>query len=188
MKSASITILSSLVLLPLGFVGALAQEDPAPRNVQFLNPLQATTISDVKAFAQRPLFAPTRRRAVVEEAVTSMEAEELGEPSAELILLGVTSGPEGSIARIARADGTERNSLRKGEVIDGWTVESVGPSSVTIARDGRSIDLTIFKGAGVQAEVDETEATSTGPGIVFGSEDPAEDADQSPAVRVVDPN
>jgi hypothetical protein len=53
---------------------------------------------------------------VAEETSSETKATE---STPEFVLLGVISGPEGSVARIAEADGKNAHSLQQGEVVEG---------------------------------------------------------------------
>jgi hypothetical protein len=177
---------TSAAALAMTLGSGWAQENAVQSDPQHLNPIETVKLSSLKAFAERPLFTPKRRPTTIEDKAQAV-AIETPDTDPEFLLLGVTSGPEGSIARIATANSAERHSLRKGEMIDGWKLQAIDPSSVNLARAGESVVLTIFKGAAPTIG-DESEAAGTGPGIVFGSEDEPQGADATPKVRVIGPN
>lgn len=177
---------TSAAVLGVTLGSGLAQEDAILSDPQRLNPIDTAKLSSLKAFVERPLFTPTRRPPFVEETPQT-ESETPAETRPEFLLLGVTSGPEGSVARITTADGAERRSLRQGEAIKGWQLQAVDSSSVTLTREGESVVLTIFKGTD-PAIGDESESADTGPGIVFDADGGGQDADTKPDVRVIDPN
>jgi len=177
-------VTAAMLAMTLG--SGWAQENAVQSDPQRLNPIDTVKLSSLKSSMERPLFTPKRRPTTIEEK-TQTVIETPTETVPEFLLLGVTSGPEGSIARIATANSTERHSLREGEVINGWKLQAVDPSSVTLAREGESVVLTIFKGVAPTIG-DESEAAETGPGIVFGSEDEPQAGDTTPKVRVIEPN
>jgi hypothetical protein len=178
--------LTSAIVLGVSLGSGWAQENAVRSDPQRLNPIDTVKLSGLKSFVERPLFTPARRPALVEEK-TQVESEAPAETGPEFLLLGVTSGPEGSVARITTDDGAERHSLREGETIDGWQLQAVDSSSVTLSRKGESVVLTIFKGT-APTMGDESEPADTGPGIVFDAEDGSQDSDTKPDVRVIDPN
>ena len=177
---------TSAAVLGMSLGSGWTQENAVQSDPQRLNPIDTVKLSSVKAFVERPLFSPTRRPPSVEEKAVDV-SETPTETDPEFLLLGVTSGPEGSVARITTIDGTERHSLRQGETIDGWQLQAVDPSSVTLTRQGETMVLTVFKGTG-QTIGSESESADPGPGIVFGSDDDEQDVDATPKVRVIDPN
>ena len=113
-----------------------------------LDPLGGLTTSDAKAFLERALFSPTRRPVEIEAVTTVAEddVEDAAAASPEFMLLGVTSGPDGSVARIATDNGGERRSARIGEQIDGWTIQAIDPSAATVARAGIRASLAAVPG------------------------------------------
>lgn len=164
MKSYRIGLVSIFALLVSAGVSAWAQDNTSSSDHQDPNPLGAVKLLDVRSFVERPLFALTRRPAKVEKE-TQTEAEKPTQASPEFVLLGVTSGPEGSVARISTADGTAVRSLRRGETIEGWDLRSIDRSSVTLTQDDRTIGLTIFRG---NAEPDDdSNAEGSSSGLVF---------------------
>lgn len=186
MKSGGNSLVSGLSLLVAVYGSALAQEGLSAADNPRLNPLGVSRTSDLKAFSERPLFVPSRRPAAAEEVATDTEPEKNAEPEFELVLLGITSGPDGSIARIAAGGDKANQSLRKGETTEGWTLEAIDASSVTIVRNGETKVLTIFSDSAKDATDSDTERAASDLGIVFGSENPADQP--VPKVRVVDPN
>jgi len=163
MKPYSITLVLTLALL----ASAWALDKTSSPDRQNLNPLATVKSSDVRFFIERPLFALTRRPVEIDEEPQS-EVEKSTDSSPQFVLLGVTSGPEGSVARISTADGTATRSLRRGESVDGWELRSIDPSSVTLTQDDRTIGLTIFRG---NAETDDDEnVEGRSSGLVFEAE------------------
>lgn len=190
MKSRSIACTAGLILFSAALDVASAQEDATSATARTLNPLGGLTTSDAKAFLERPLFTPTRRPIEI-DAVAAVAGDDIEEAIAadpELMLLGVTSGPDGSIARIATEDGAERRSVRVGEEIDGWTIQAIDPSAVTVTRAGQTVVLAIFKTIETSADAGENDETDEAPGIVFGADDTSDRIDDAPKVRVISRN
>lgn len=181
MRSSGLAHALSVLLLAAATSSASAAEDAIPvTELPLLNPLERATLSDMKAFAGRPLFNATRRPDQEETNPVVVDVDKEAADAPEFVLLGVTSGPDGSIARIASSSGAESRSLRKGEGIDGWTLQAIDGASVTIAKSGKTIVLTIFSNGPNQRE-DEGDTTSSDAGIVFS---PAEPDDSAPTLRV----
>jgi len=158
---------------------------PGPATAQqpdlALNPVASSRLEDLKAFAERPLFAISRRPQAAEPITREILASDTVEPKPDFVLLGITTGPDGSIARI-RAGGDEPSrSLRTGENVEGWTVQSIDASTATLHRDLETIILSIF----LMNEAVEEKAEDAGPGIVF---EPADSKPEpQPRVRVIHP-
>lgn len=171
-------------LLVLAMISGPASADDAMPVIdgQPLNPLQSAKPSDFSSFVKRPLFRPTRRPV---EHVIPMEAQSDEAPAAspELTLLGVTSTPDGAVARIAIAERTSR-SLRKGEEIEGWRVQNLDGSSVTLTRNGKTIELKIF-GRDDPGESGNDPMANPDGGIIFGPADTVEPIDHKEPVRVI---
>jgi hypothetical protein len=185
MKSSGLVRALGFLLLATATSSASAAEDAIPAiELPLLNPLESAKRSDMRAFAARPLFDATRRPDNTEATPVVVDIDKEATAAPEFVLLGVTSGPDGSIARIAASGGTESRSLRRGEAIDGWTLQAIDGASVTIAQAGKIIVLTIFSNWSNQ-RADESGTISSDEGVVFS---PAEPDDPAPTVRVIDGN
>lgn len=183
----SLRLISMIPFLMASLV-AHAQGAETKSETQLLNPLSSIQASDLKSFSERPLFKPSRRKTMPDEKLaTKAASEEVTEPAFDLVLLGVTSGPDGSVARIA--SGGARQSLRKDENMGGWTLRKIDASSVTLEKDDETKTLRIFnQDDPIPPKTgDEEDEVSAGPGIVFESADPSEDIQNAPSVRVIDP-
>jgi hypothetical protein len=164
--------------------GTARADDTTPtKGIQSLNPLQSSTITDLKAFAERPLFSARRRPQTQGQTPDDVEPVKDEPIAAELTLLGVTSGPEGAMARIATS-GKESRSVRQGEEIDGWNVQTIDGSSVVLAKGEETMTLTIFNRSGDNAAEVDAPANSDG-GIVFGPADTDETTEPKSPVRMI---
>ncbi|UVC12618.1 hypothetical protein IHQ71_31615 (plasmid) [Rhizobium sp. TH2] len=172
----------------LSSAAVLAQEKLNESNDQALNPLSATTASDLKAFAERPLFSSARRPTSEKRLTTAVEPAESLEPTLEFKLLGVTFGPDGAVASIS--SGTTRYSVREGENVEGWTLKKIDVSHVIIERNEEINTLRIFAKNEVNPPVtqDGQDEVGAGPGIVFESAEPSEERRDAPPVRVIQSN
>ena len=153
----------------LASAGAYAEETRQDTKAAPLNPLAALKPSSFQAFVERPLFSPSRRmpRAPDVEDAAPVEA---AAPSVDLKLLGVTTSPDGSVALISAGGDTASQSLKQGESLEGWTITAINPSNVTLAKNGETMDLSIFQSKSDDADTglgdDAGNAT-----IVFGPAD-----------------
>lgn len=176
----------SMIPLLMASLAAHAEDATTKSENRPLNPLSSIQASDLKSFSERPLFTPSRRKAMQDGLTTKVASEEVAEPPFDLLLLGVTSGPNGSVARIA--SGSARQSLRMGENIRGWTLRNIDVSSVTIEKDDKTKTLHIFNRDDSNPPIagDEQDEVGGGLGIVFESADPAEEIQNAPSVRVIE--
>ncbi len=181
-------LLSMAVSFLLSPAALLAQENLNKSNDQPLNPLSAIAASNLKAFAERPLFAPARRPTPEKQLMTAVEPVEKLEPTLEFKLLGVTFGPDGAVASIS--SGTTRYSVREGENVEGWILQKIDTSLVIIKRNEETNTLRIFAKNAVDPPVTEQgqNEVDAGPGIVFESADPSEERRDAPSVRVIQSN
>jgi hypothetical protein len=119
---------------------ASAPQTAAGRN-KLVNPLADFDKSRLKAWSQRPLFAPSRARppqpAVAAAAPVIAEAPPPPPPSYEL--LGVVRTGERAVALLRkRGEGTSFR-VEVGDMIGGWRVAKLEPASVVLQRmDGTS--------------------------------------------------
>lgn len=129
-----------------------------------LNPLAKLEPAAFSAFIERPLFSPSRRPPAVPQTEEIVDEEEGSDEPVEVTLAGITKGPLGTIARLLGADGTG-HSVRMGDDVLGWTVQSVDDNAVALSKDGKAITLRLFQTESAQGvPADET-------GIVAGNDD-----------------
>lgn len=147
MTNLNNSLVLTLLVLSCSIMGqrgeALAQEvSDAARET--LNPLSAIDPSSLKGFRDRPLFSPSRSRP---EDIQETVQEPFEEPpeSLNLQLLGIVVTPMGATARMVDLTDDTRYSLREGDTVLDWSVESVGSSNVTLGRDGEKKQFSVFK-------------------------------------------
>lgn len=176
--SAAAAAMTILFALHTGTFGQEAQPDTV---LKALNPLAGIKPGDFSAFVDRPLFSPSRRKPVVEPlpADNEVAVETPEAPALDLKLLGVTSSPTESIALVSEGDSAQ--SLRQGDTIGGWTVESVEPAAVVLVRNEERLALRLFardgdaegvaEGDSLRAEPDTTSGVTVDTGETELSED-----------------
>lgn len=118
-----------------------AQETKA--NVS-LNPLAKLEPGAFSVFVERPLFSPSRRVSVRPPAVEAADDVEEVDTTIDITLAGVTKGPFGVVARVVESDGTG-HSIAVGDAVLGWTVENIGDMAVRLIKDGKSLNLSLFR-------------------------------------------
>jgi hypothetical protein len=180
-------IFSIGVLFLMSSEAVTAQKTVTKSESQPLNPLSAISASDLKAFAERPLFEPSRRW--IEPAKPATKVTEPAEdPAPDLVLLGITSGPDGTLARIASR--TVRYSLREGENVGGWTLKNIEASSAVVEKGGETKTLRIFNqddaSAADLSEKEQRDSLGAGAGIVFETVEPSRQSLDLPSVRVIE--
>lgn len=167
MRVTAVVIAVAILLgPPAATIGQEAQADAALR---VLNPLSGIEPGEYSAFADRPLFSPSRRKPVVEPPVVDDEAavEQPEAPALELKLLGVTSSPTESIALVSEGEDSTQ-SLRHGDTIGGWTVERVEAAAVFLVRDEERLVLKLFAKDSDSEGVAEGESLDAGPDTTSG--------------------
>jgi hypothetical protein len=116
------------------------------------HPLEGVRVDDLRDTIEKPLFDPTRRvrRApppppppVATAPPPPPPIQQLAEPSVRLI--GIISGEGQAIALLSRPGQARAVQVEAGSVVDGWRVEQVGTSGVTIVNDGRRVVLRMSK-------------------------------------------
>ena len=126
---------------------AYAQDEMGGANAGVLNPLSLIDPRTLDAFASKPLFSPTRT--VPEEAEVQPLAVSVEEPpDLALRLIGITTTPAGSVARVIDENDGAGYSLRVGEVLQDWTVVAIDSARVNLEQDGQSLSLAIFSSSG----------------------------------------
>lgn len=100
---------------------------------------------DEKTYAvilERPIFSPSRRPVAAAAAQAGTES-----PSG-LALLGVVAGAGRAVALIRTAEGTPATKAEAGQEVAGWQLTTVGPTEVTLERQGGRLQLKLpFKAA-----------------------------------------
>lgn len=139
-----------LVAWPWFLDCASAQETAGPPEgtiAQALNPLGDVPLATVSPFLDRPLFAASRRKAVVPQAAVAMPAPPPpaeAPPSTNYRLLGTIATATGVSAVIQDADGGRTRTVGRGEAVDRWRIAEIEASRVRLEENGRSVWLEIF--------------------------------------------
>jgi hypothetical protein len=125
---------------------ALGADAPAPAQdgVTLSNPLVAQSMERLSAIVDRPLFAPSRRRAPTPPVGLDPEPRVPLPPPPSLVLSGVVM--DGESARVVVLVGAERRVLRAqiGDEIGGWTVSQIEGRKLVLSLDGRFATFTLF--------------------------------------------
>lgn len=129
---------------------ASAQETAGPSEgtiSQALNPLGDVPLATASPFLDRPLFAASRRKAVVPLAAAVMPAAPPPpetSPSTNYRLLGTIATATGASAVIQDADGSRTRTVGRGEAFDRWRVAEIEASRVRLEDNKRSVWLKMF--------------------------------------------
>lgn len=107
------------------------------------NPLPVGSLADLTASRERPLFSPGRRPPAPPAVADAEQIQAPPEPPA-LLFFGVVTDQNGARA-IVRSDASGPvKSIRVGEDVSGWTVETIEPRHLTLTREGRSAAFALF--------------------------------------------
>ena len=109
------------------------------------------SIDALKQTRDRPLFSPSRRPPLAAAPpppppapVAVAKAPPLAPPADQLVLTGIVLGQDTRVA-VLRNDLThEIHRVRRGERVDGWSVEEIELRSVVLSKDGRPMKLELF--------------------------------------------
>lgn len=136
-----------------GFAAPPAAPPPAgrPGDAAGGNPLWAVPLSSLTATRERPLFTPSRRppalvmpNAPVAAIPVAPEAPPpMPEVRVALILIGTIASEADGIALFTDPNTREVVRLRLGDVVAGWTLDTVRSREVTFRKGDRDDTLTI---------------------------------------------
>lgn len=144
-----------LALLMIGPTGGLledparAQTPEAPASAApSLNPLSTIDPSSLSAFRDRPLFSSTRRRPE-DPALDEVPPAPQNEPAISTTepvqhLLGVILTPTGASAQLRDEANQTTITVRKHDLVDGWSVDEITPTEVALSKDGETRRIRIF--------------------------------------------
>ncbi len=109
------------------------------------NPVAATSLDQLAATRERPLFAPDRRRPTAASVVRHVEPPPPPPDQPRLSLFGVvvdTNGPRAVI----RSDPVGKTlRVRLGDEVGGWRVTQIDGQRLVMSLDGRSATVMMFK-------------------------------------------
>ena len=118
---------------------------PPTGAVQTLNPLSSLDAATLDAFKGRPLFAPSRRSPPPRQALATPPPPVAVEaPPPNLRLVGIVSGVDNAVAILRNASGGPSLSLKVGDVIETWRVQTIGPDRVTLREGARELTYRLF--------------------------------------------
>lgn len=138
---------------------AFVAETTMPTNKAPTNTLAPTQVAQrpvvyYAAITDRPLFEPTRRPFMREEAVPEFTAEPVDEapapaaptelPPPELTLQGVMTMDNNTVALIG-INGDIPAWVSKGDTVSGWSLSKIGSDWVEISREARRIRVEMYK-------------------------------------------
>jgi hypothetical protein len=111
------------------------------------NPAAATSLDQLSATRERPLFSPGRRppQPPPVASISHEPAPHVPRAPPSLTLIGVVLDTEDARA-VVRA-GTEVIRARLGDEIDGWKVTEIDARRVQLSNEDRSVAFTLFAGA-----------------------------------------
>ncbi len=133
-----------VTFLGLGIEGSAADENAASERLR-LNPLGSLKPSDLIAFRNKPLFAPSRqpppapRPSQGPVAVVSQDVE-----PPKVRLTGVVEGVAAPMAILQRSDASATSTVRVGDDVDGWRVTSIDSLRILLGKGGRQREYRLF--------------------------------------------
>lgn len=135
---------SRLLPLDLVFVIVLGTVAPAvAAGDAELNPLSKVDPAVFKSFADRPLFAPSRRKPDIPERNDLNEATE-AEDSFNIKLVGIAITPDGASARILDVSDDSMHTLNSGDIFNTWAVVAITNNALVMSKDGEKKTYTLF--------------------------------------------
>jgi hypothetical protein len=132
-----------LCLAPsVSLAGDLAKAQP---EAPIVNPVAQQSLADFPATLQRPLFAPTRRKAAAEPppAAPLKEPPKPAPAPPAVTLIGVIADPEGSQAML-RSEGVKAIRVKVGDEVMGWRVAGIDAQRVTLTLGDRDFSVALF--------------------------------------------
>lgn len=135
------TVLTALVV-SAAISAVDAQQSPTTPS---LNPLARIELPSLKGFAERPLFAPSRKPVQAPgEVIPTTPQATLANDQPHLRLTGVIEGPGESVAIVQSLDANETLRLRLGDQVNGWLVTSIEPVTMRLTLADRDEDYRLF--------------------------------------------
>ncbi len=135
----AVVVYHELDTADIASAAATTPATPDPPPLVSPNPQPASfTLPPIETFAgvtERPLFSPTRQAPPLQT-----QEETLG-PLTSFVLTGVIISESGRTALIRHGQPPAIARVKEGQVIEGWTVQSVQPGGVTLQHAGAQTDL-----------------------------------------------
>lgn len=144
--------LGALGLLGLGAAtaGEASAEEPAAAASGRLNPLSTLDRAELKAFLDKPLFAPSRQAPRIAPAeppppVVASAAPPPEEPP-NIRLTGIVEGSATPMAILERLNAKTTSTVRLGDLVDGWLVASIDAMGIKLTNGDREQEYRLFAG------------------------------------------
>lgn len=128
----------------IAVVGLAAAQEPAV-DVSGEIP-ELPPIEDLSVTVERPLFMPSRRPPAAPPPAPVAKPTPVEVPAEEspADLTGIVNGPDWRYAILTNRATKEVHHLRKGEKIEDWSVQEIGPRYVVLRRGPGSLRLELF--------------------------------------------
>lgn len=127
-----------------------AVQTPAPA----VEAPQLPSLDELSETRERPLFARTRRPpAIAPPTVEKAAPQVVAREEAPAELTGIVIGPEKTYAILKSRVTKEVQHLHRGDRIDDWTIDEIGPRHVLLHRDETRIRVELFEQKSSDASV-----------------------------------
>lgn len=110
---------------------------PAPRH-------EAARLAAYKVVVERPLFTTSRRPPAPPE--TRPAAPHTPVPPPDVVVVGIVAGPSVRVALIREKKATILQHVAEGDLIDGWTIDTIQPHRVVLRQHGETHEVPIHDG------------------------------------------
>lgn len=120
---------------------------PVSAGAGSLNPLSALDTGTLKAFRERPLFAPSRRSpAAPPTYVPPPPPAPVARPAPDLRLVGIIAGVDRAVAILRSPNGGPSVSVKVGDMVESWRVDAISPERVVLREGEREQAYRLFAG------------------------------------------
>ncbi|KOF12409.1 hypothetical protein AC244_34485 [Ensifer adhaerens] len=140
LSDARLSVLIAVVL----FAGPASSQSPSPDEAPW------ATLDKLEATRLHPLFTPTRRPPVVDEAVdtpapvAAADVETVPDAPPQLKLVGIISTTDSRQALLQDAASGQIHRLKDGEKYRNWNLSIVDSRTVAFEQSGRRQDYKMF--------------------------------------------
>ena len=123
-----------------------SQAETAAEPAAIITDVQFPPMSNFDEITTRPLFFDDRQPYVYVEPVVQEQSQKKARPKqnvepAQFVLNAVIITPKQQFAVIQAGRNQNQQKIARGELMDGWTLEEVNYDSVTLSRDGDTVDV-----------------------------------------------
>jgi len=138
-----LSVWSTAALIAAAAATAAAQQPLAPVTGEIP---ELPPIEDLSVTVDRPLFMRSRRppEPAAPAPVVAATPEKIPVEESPADLTGIVSGPDRTYAILTSHATKEVFHLRKGEKIEDWSVDEIGPRYVVLRRGSGSLRLELF--------------------------------------------